>query len=408
MPNVSGRLSFGIIGLAGYRHPAINRNVADNKNRYVVAFQQRVLTDSTLPFSAFIFRLFGLEADIKYVCLATCSSDPQCDEDCMKGRLFAFPRGEEWDRVLPELTKSHSRLDEYTERIVDHERMELENHFKSTYVDLEKALLKAVLPDSSCTFEMRRDGVTTLKSEDKTAANLMSQLFFFLRDITHHHQHHHPKTDTILDIYKVEPDDDLTWRCTTLNALFKKIIQFKRHVSSTTYAQSKGVMAYASSFKAICATDNVLEDTLRPTYNEAALEKSISARESQEIIKVGEYQYKTDSFRNVLFTIVSIVISVVALTGITNEKIEVDANNPVVILAGWFIIYPLISVLTVVVLGLGWWVFVRAINVLSWQSIRNYIRSVLWLNLNFSVVITSCLSVIALFIGVSLVIRFIF
>jgi hypothetical protein len=40
---------------------------------------------------------------------------------------------------------------------------------------------------------------------------LTAQLFFFLRDIGHRHQHHDPNTDTVVDLWKDNPNDPFDW-----------------------------------------------------------------------------------------------------------------------------------------------------------------------------------------------------
>lgn len=89
-------------------------------------------------------------------------------------------------------------------------------------------------------FTLLRDGTATLAVDDEMEIApdapalpddpdekrhmkhiLAAQLFYFLKDIGHRHKHHKNRTDTIVDVYEIEENNDLDWRLGTLYSLYR-------------------------------------------------------------------------------------------------------------------------------------------------------------------------------------------
>jgi len=415
MPNVSGRLSFDVVGRTDFPSRAVTANESDDQIRYIVTYQRRNLSDSTLPFSWLWLKLFGLEADLRFVCVAEAVNRAEEVDADLTGYVFVFLKGRrilgkntsqsnDWEsQILPSIKKAQQRLVDYYHQEAVDQSASLQGFFSNTKDELVDELKSST--GNRCSFKICRDGITTIFADQEPlndSHGYYSQVFFFLKDMVHNHQHHSPREDTIIDLYPVGDEGDTSWASNTLRALLTKIIQFKRNPSETTYADSMGVMAYAENFRSICSASPSLEQ-VNPQYNAQALEKSISARESKERLILGGRLRSSDKLRSFFLGLLAILISVIGLVGISDKKIPISNENLVFQFASATINNPAtaIVVISLVFLLLVW--FSGVVKVAATHIFRQVIRTLLAIRRKWAVAFMGLLSVALLYVSWELI-----
>ncbi len=324
VPTVTGRLSFSIIGS---EEELYSCNIPAGNSRFIVSASKRSLSDSVLP--DFIIRyFFKNKVDFWFLCIASSGDNPVDADDALKGMVYIFDDAGLWRNVKSFIEKQTSL---FKNAITDQEIEEL-------YSNLESASAKELSCKSLflCDFVLQRNGVIEIKVPDNLGSIISpgapplpendklemihsrcSQIFFFLKDMTHIHQHHSPTMDTLVGLYHVE-DDDYTWRCETLRVLQRKVLEYKRAISRDSNGvvnnirnSSLGILSYIKSFRKICEYNKGKK--LQPEWNIDYLESSIlAAQESQRNILQVKIR-AADLSRNIFIGLFGIIFSFVGL-----------------------------------------------------------------------------------------------
>lgn len=252
--------------------------------------------------------------------------------EAIVGEVFMVTDMAIWqDLLLPELRKVQEALHDSAQSLPD-------GLTASSSPSLQSLKLKLAANASfMSTVDIERTGITTLTVDGAGNAitatpklpedpipkarmlqSLAAQLFFFLKDIGHVHQHHHGETDTIVDIYLVEQDDD-DWQQNTLYALYRKIIAFKRDRHDQNFVNSLGVLAYAETFDKIRQLDPKDEKF----FYDGVRESVESGR-----AKLMSQQEKSEKRRNLrdfyFFSVFGLVVSIASLAQLDSKDMPVD------------------------------------------------------------------------------------
>lgn len=329
IPTVSGRLSFSIIGHANHPTPAITSNVTNGKTRYILSYQRRFLLDPLIStFSKVIPILLRREGVFWCVCVAQCPDSSGQYVSDLEGTLYIFHGKKNWRGAV--------------EKNVKHLQNILDNQFRNTKGSNEEVikrfeLLTSFLKTTSsyyCKFTLRRNGVTRLfppqvneiragaptgHDNENTRKAICSQLFYFLKDITHEHQHHNPNTDTLIGIYPT--DDDLAWRVSTLRILYRRIIQFKRTKISKIFYLSLGLLTYVKSF---CTISDDEGKKVPVEWNIDALTESIQIAKQKHEAEIDETRNSNGFVITFLLSIAGVVISISGLLSLAKIDLQLD------------------------------------------------------------------------------------
>lgn len=288
VPTVTGRLSFSVVGLTDHPSRAIVSNVGDGGTRMMVIWQRRYLGDALPPFRG-IARRLGLEGDMWFVCVAGTEPYKTHPHEKLAGRLFIFHNETRWNVVKEMVLAAQERLDAFPSQTLP-----LTNYAAPILQELSDRLqMEASL---NVPFFLRRTGETFIAydpAEQLWAGRpkfdppngrrdpqheVVSQTFYFLRDIAHTHQHHDPYTDTIVDLYRLSrrsPERRRNkWRDSVLFTLYGKIVHFKKAQKLKLYHSSAGVLAYARSFADVSA--HARGTYSRRPFNHQAVEQSLN------------------------------------------------------------------------------------------------------------------------------------
>lgn len=309
MPTVLGRLSFSAIGLTDHPAPCETANVADNYSRFIVSCQTRDTLDAIVPFKHKLTKYWiGLEGHMFFACVARCPVRGLSRLDSLSGSLFVFHNEAMWfpepDRIIRFAQKRLKEIDKHqsdlaylaehgTENLLDRE-------FLGEYEKLTRNLQS--LSSFSCSFELLRTGEIELSwspdipaspyaprmpsgiEGELTRLDVVAQLFYYIKDISHTHQHHNPRTDTVTTIYEAL-NDEILWRIFTLYSIYKKIIQYKRVKDELAAVTSRGTLAYAQAFRSICEKSPRLDAEYKtsalPDFDDSSLLISLDAAESE-------------------------------------------------------------------------------------------------------------------------------
>jgi len=240
VPTITGRLSFSTIGTGKNPEKEFKFFKALGPSRCTVVAQKRRTTDAVLGrFGDFLNRRRKREGHSVFVFFG----------ETNKNTEFSILSGPcvELDEVKFEELKPH--LEELG-------KLRNKEEVRSKFEDCAKQFLEAaaVRPGAYSAIEIQRDGKAKIsfvpddRVNQQVAGILASQVFFFLRDITHIHQHHAPATDTILDVTPVSAGED-GWKRETLYSLYRWVIHRKRDKSLVSLINCTGVLAYAEAFE---------------------------------------------------------------------------------------------------------------------------------------------------------------
>lgn len=328
VPTVTGRLSFSHFG-NNELHDTRDANRSDRAKRYLLVFQRRDTSDIFLPFRRHLGQLlFKLSGDLIFVCLAETKDRKDDRQAFLTGTLFMVTR-ERWRADVREpMRKARNFLRAYR---YDGDGQSIETYFAQT---LQTA---AQICSRNCCFQasfcLHRNGTVdiTLQNPMELAPDapplpdtqgradhvrhiLAAQLFFFLKDIGHRHKHHDNKTDTIVDLYDLDVDNEISWRLSTLYSMYRRIISNKRGYNVGSQFKSLGLLAYAKAFKYVC-----LEELPRPvlsrlpTFYDDTLEESIRASELSMGHRAEASRQISETVRNVLISGFGILLSLIGI-----------------------------------------------------------------------------------------------
>src|SRR6185437_4193073 len=177
-------------------------NVADEKNRYLAAYQYRNASDVLIPFSNITAPyLLGIDGRIWFVFIARTERRDHVDQFYLCGRAFMFSDLQKWrSDVRPGIGKYQHKL----RRAVD-DRDALSPAIDPMHQDIKDFCTK------HCSFfadvTVHRTGTTEIEVPNPSAlpetapklpddarklaritSVLASQLFFFVKDLGHRHQ----------------------------------------------------------------------------------------------------------------------------------------------------------------------------------------------------------------------------
>lgn len=277
VPTISGNMSFSLVGAQANPKlcSVLNRDVGEHK-RVVCVFQKRQTNDFLLPASVMKFFRPGIEGHFLLLAKTTSASWPKGISDgeaisvqdemgALRGKIYFFPREE--DRSVRQEVKgffcelrnfvtSCERPKEVLEDI-----FQLINLYQGrgvTYFCAEFALFRSgefrLWSDESF---YSGDGAEEGFDEDSKLDSMSSQMYFFIKDLTHLHYHHSPDSDQILLLTRLETakefsehkNNEVAWRRNTLWGLTRVALQFRRKNDLYSYKQALGVIAYAEAFQ---------------------------------------------------------------------------------------------------------------------------------------------------------------
>lgn len=337
VPNTSGALSFSVFGEGNEPSISIHVNKSDRNNRFIIAAQNRWLSDSAIPFmwlkKLIIKTLFHQEGDFHFVCLAKGPGSVPRQDGIMNGHLYIFKK-RQWEiRGQGVFLQYADILEAYCQL----EHGPINDYFDGHFAASAREL--ATFAYSVVDFEMRRDGVVEIQFsspyimpafgpsqeitsnenilEDTEAYKISSQSFNFLKDIAHCHQHHSPKTDTLVKLHP--KDDDISWRSLTLKELNKKVIEFKRRSGNEIYFSALGILPYIKCFKKIIVADNVDESNM-PIIHVDYLHESLTAVHQKHLVNKNEQYTLNSLFQNSLFSIAGLFLSIGSILAILPES----------------------------------------------------------------------------------------
>jgi len=365
IPTVSGRLSFSLFGDTEHPSQAKGINVSDGVDRYIIFSQRRNLSDSILPDIAdgFLQKVFlGLDGVFNFVCIAHNDDRAELVESPLSGKILLFYNAEGWGNYASKLEKLKSRLQSYDLS----GPISLNTYISQQYQELSQDCLES---DIEAEFSLTRSGVVTICIDwekerakvflhqqsfvDRMGHSIASQLFFFLKDIGHRHQHHNPNTDTILDVYGCDNDnDDYTWRCRVMRELYRKVLVYKRDKRAEVMSSSLGVLAYAQAFAEIGKTECKKE--LNPKLLEASLEKSIRVSSDALGGKNNELQRITELFKSTAISLIGLFLGFVGLLQIKGgADLEAKPSDSLIFFGKALIEFPIITLAVSVIIALA-------------------------------------------------------
>jgi hypothetical protein len=324
IPTVSGRLSFAAIGYTQHPKKSVAVNVSDGKRHAFLVSQRRDCSDSIIPLKKILDPiLFNQNGDFDFVFLGTSEYDQTTQKhDTITGRVLIF-RHTDWKKsISAKFADKQIQLRKFR----DHLNLQpLTDFFMAGLGEVEEILTSHSL--FNIEIELMRTGELTLQNHNKLTISetappvnsdilgqeesdrilklLVSQCYFFIRDISHNHQHHDPKTDTIIDVQRVEKSTSKNWCEPILYSLYRKLIEFKRKPTEENIYSARGILAYAMAFRGIFKKLGV-KDSLLPEFEIDALSQSIDAATAKQI-------YIKSVQREKIAILPSLVISVLAI-----------------------------------------------------------------------------------------------
>jgi hypothetical protein len=344
VPTVSGALSFSTLGSGGHPTRPIRANIGDHRVRYVIAIQKRDLLDSLVKFVA--KRIYS--GNFVCVCVGKSSDDPLTQHDVLVGRLAIYHDEKIWKR-------------DYRPFIA--EKLDLLRSFPSsqdTQNSLEKAFedhflnVKTFISESSSffvDFRLNRNGVTTLTvpnhnneyfpSDELERQHMerivVSQAFFFLKDLSHNHQHHHRSLDTLVDVH-LFTGNEIAWRSSILRFLYRKIIECKRDLRPEAYNSSLGILIYAKAFKKITEREIGKNVGILPDTDDDLLGESIRAGFQNSNHKQEQRENRRTNRLILFISGGTLLLTIVLLLTLTTFKIDHTKTDGLLVLIGCFLV----------------------------------------------------------------------
>lgn len=327
IPTANGRLSFRHIGETRHPTPSKYANVATTRDRIVLAYQRRNLSDSV--FRTITDRVSSRSGDFWFAVSARSTAAPSDVEGHVCGQVHIFKSKEDW-RSGPEATvrKAIDELNEARLSLAANRNQTLDAAYKWA----DDALKKHA--DIILEFEIIRDGelrvsLPHFSDQDLAYASrafaeqdghdfdkwIADQAYFFLRDISHKHQHHDDAVDTILILQKAG-DDDVAWRRNIIFSLHFYIISARRTRDARSLIRALGILAYYKSFAALSKIK--LGDLFNqiPVFQDEALKDSLNAAIDERAFMDGVEQRQTDRTTNFRVMTLAVIAPILALIGV--------------------------------------------------------------------------------------------
>jgi hypothetical protein len=347
VPNVSGALSFSALGSGAYPTRPVRANIGDHRVRYVIAFQERDLLDSLIKFIA---PSIGYTGDFFCICVGKSSDNPLTEHDELVGRLAIFHEKKAWIKEHgPFFVQKQNILRSFPSRSISDDNVTLEVEFEDHFQEIQKYI--ALSSSFYVDFRLTRDGITTLcvpsqvekyfPDDDVKRHHMekivVSQAFFFLKDLAHNHQHHHHKLDTLVDVHFFA-GDERAWRSCVLRFLYRKIIECKRDVRPEAYNSSLGILIYAKSFKKITERELGNDVTLLPNTDDILLEESIRAGFQNSNHKEEKQEFRLINRLILFISGGTLLLTLVLLLSLTSFKIDHTKTDGALVVIGCFLV----------------------------------------------------------------------
>lgn len=308
VPTVSGYLSFSVLGSASQPTPVTNANIADSQDRYILCYQKRPSTDAIFPLLMNLLpRLregdgdaVGMrrESALWFVCLAHCEKGRPDGDRALNGTVFIFE-----DSVWKEEAREKVSDEQNNLLALDNSSCGvLRESFGRSYNTLNQVLsCESAIYANFC---LERNGILKLevfdhgsgpnrenqvdirgfnpKSDEASIADLASQIYFYIRDISHNHQHHDAKSDQLTTLYPENSDDKSLWLRRTYYHLMTHVIDRRRTRDHAALESALGMLTYAKILHDLAVSSIDSEKTSekfgKKSYKKEFLIKSIEAK----------------------------------------------------------------------------------------------------------------------------------
>ena len=307
IPNVAGRLSFGLIGTQcdfPRRCAVVN---AGGLKRRILCVQERSLSDALIP-NWYLRFLYECETEWVFVFEAGTFQAEGAASDSLLGTVYAFTaRGWKAQQPATDLHFKASAKTAVTEVQRSYAARGQSDRFEAFSEKCDTLLSSGIL-DSGCvyraTVQIDRSGLVTLSNltapasleyvasltgrpaalSEEQHGLLYNQTFYFLKDISHSHKHHEHKHDTITSAQQDEPR--AMWAAAIQHSMHRSVLGHRRSGSSHRLNDAIGIMAYMASFDAFLKAERERgafgEDipygvSLALGYNLEATEDSVKA-----------------------------------------------------------------------------------------------------------------------------------
>lgn len=381
VPSVTGRLSFTHIGVTSHPKPCISENVADDSARFIISFQRRETLDHISPWKHQLAQLQGQHGIIWCACVAKSAKHNGRPMEMLSGRLFLFHSKDAWRKARPIIKCAQNNISGYRHLSHIDGPTGLKTHVAPVIDQLSLSLME--LAGHHVQFKMLRSGEVDIKySSDETVSidapkistedhhdfmlrAVTSQLFFFLKDISHEHQYHDPRTDTVIDLHDVTETNDINWREKTLYSLYRKIIEFKRSRASSMVVNSLGTLAYAKAFRGI--SSNILKDP--PYYDDHALEASLEATHRRLTYADETTRKKRDKRNTLMFSFIGASFALASLMRAAGKSVTGEPSE--FLKTGSYIVVNHTEIIVAIAFALAYY---AAHPPEEWQFMRGLIR----------------------------------
>ncbi len=406
VPNVSGHLSFSLIGIKQSLSKVTKYNQGDETghSRLVIVHQKRPVRDFPIngeivqffrPRAAVDFLLIGhtTSANTPHLLDGRLSSTPD-SQGALVGWIFAVPAEEreipnrERMNFLTQVKEKIAAKDYYDNDLANQILSLVRNAHISGVAVLGTRFALFRTGETRIWFEMKEfvgrechpQAIPPNSSETKLAESLPHHCFYFLKDITHRHYHHDRNSDQLVQLSNlVKPlgtgdhrELDLGWRRATLWGLSRVSLQYRQQNRISGYKQALGVLAYADMFQSSLAghyrPENVSE--LCSPHGELAvydfrhIKDSIQAMESVATWKLtGRVQFMATLF-GIMLSCFALWASSVQMRpalckslAIAEEKCPSKIGEQSLNVVQWVALHPLLFSIFSMLLAISVWFF---------------------------------------------------
>ncbi len=291
---------------------------------------------------------------------------------------------------------------------------ETSNLYNQTVKDLNLASNQQALIYSE--FELKRNGIVKFMfpscdklkqmenlSEDidiennvysNKKHNVLSQLYFFLKDIAHTHQHHYPDTDTIVDLQKEQG-----FALETARSLYRKILTYKKTKRLETYFQSRGILTYLKTFVDL-AGDKINDTNGLKNLDYDNIASSITVSENKLNYLLNRKNNFRTSFRNVVLSMVGFMFSTIIVANLLDDQFKETVNGKNInFVVRWVIDSPLQSLFLCFLISFGYLFSTGKINWKNWSFVKNIVRLITNFKQKAAVVILFVIAILFIYIA---------
>lgn len=213
---------------------------------------------------------------------------------------------------------------------------------------------------------------------------IISQAFYFLRDLCHNHQHHDPKNDTIVYLYADNWNyKDNNWEDAIYYSIYRKIIRFKRKKSESSLKHARGLIAYAESFKLSRNSSKKLKE-----YNISEIRESIES--ASEAVKLENQRsiYRATTMQTFIVALATLIIAVIGIANIHDEEKDIEISPIIDSFSKFLVESPIHFIIIVFLLYFTFAVKNKTIELMNFRSVRNLARTLQHLNYDVFLILT--------------------